>query len=212
MHITDKALSEYLQKYYKNQILISEGEIVGFPALLQNNYGGANDCTLTCITAILYYISNKNHRTVDIYNHVEEVANKNLYKPNTGTVSAAIRTIFNQSARRYTEKTSCCKYTKGVGFNYNFFKKEIDNKNPVILSMRTDGFGYYKNHSVTVIGYKEYNGAKLLKIYDNWTLLPSYIDYNKLGTISTAHCLCSKSYPFLDFLWDIIISLFGLKK
>ena len=213
MHITDKNLGEYIQSEYGTQTLKSSNEIEGFKPLLQKNYGGPNDCTLTSITAILNHITHHKNTVTVIYNHVEAVAQNNFYEiDGRGTWYGAIRTIFNESAKKYTNKTSCVKYGKGVGYDYDWLKKEIDEGNPIVLSICSDGLDYYKNHSITIVGYNEYDDAKILKIYDNWYSTPSYLDYSKLSTMSSAHCLCSKSYPFLDWLWNLITSLFGKKQ
>jgi hypothetical protein len=183
-----------------------------FLPLLQEKFGGDNDCSLVCITAIILHCTKHEYPVMEIYKHVESIAKENFYNENRGTMAAAIRTIFNKSAKKYLNKTSCVKYTKGVGYDFDFIKKEIDNGNPIILSLNSDGLDFYKNHSVTIIGYKEYDDAKILKIYDNWYANPSYLDYDKISLVSSVHCLCSKSYPLLDFLWKIIVSIFGHKK
>ena len=51
--------------------------------------------------------------------------------------------------------------------------------------MLNDGRKYYKNHTVTVIGYKKYKKAKILIVADNWHKEVCYIDYNKLSFISS---------------------------
>lgn len=213
MHITDQNLDSYLRSRYGVQSLRKKKEIARFRPLLQKNYGGPNDCTLTCITAILNFITNYRNSPKLIYNYVEKIAQDNLYEiDGNGTWPVAIRTIFNQAAKKYTNKTSCVNYGKGVGYNYEEIKKEIDKGHPIILSMFSDGLGYYDNHSVTIVGYNEYDKAKMLKIFDNWTEKPSYIDYNKLSVISSINCLCSKNYPVLDLAWKAAVSLLGKKK
>jgi hypothetical protein len=103
-------------------------------------------------------------------------------------------------------------YGKGIGYDYDYIKKEIDEGNPIVLSMHSDGLDGYKNHSVTIVGYKDYGNAKMIQIYDNWYSSHSYLDYDKLSTISSTHCLCSKSYPILDWLWKLLVSIFGKKR
>ena len=213
MRITGENIKDYIQSEYGAQVLKKENSIKGFKPLLQKNYGGPNDCTLTSITAVLNHITNYKNTVQLIYNHVEAIAQNNFYEiDGNGTWSPAIRTIFNESAKKYTKRTSCVNYGKGIGYDYDYIKKEIDEGNPIVLSMHSDGLDGYKNHSVTIVGYKDYGDAKMIQIYDNWYSSHSYIDYDKLSTISSTHCLSSKSYPILDWLWKLLVSIFGKKQ
>ena len=215
MHITDKNLMKYLSDNYGEGFLVSEAHIAKVVPLLQKNYGGQNDCTLTSITSIISYIVNNKVWITTLYQEVEDIAEKYFYKEDRGTMYAAIRSIFNESVKKYSNKTSCAKFGKGTGYNFEYIKSKIDEKMPLILSMTNDGMDYYKNHSVTIVGYAIYkiNGknVNLLKIYDNWTTEVSYVDYNKLSPISSIHCLRNKEHKFLDFIWFIILKLFGGK-
>lgn len=59
----------------------------------------------------------------------------------------------------------------------------------MILSVLNDGRNYYKNHSVTIIGYNivktQNRKLNMILIYDNWSTEISYVDYNKLNIISS---------------------------
>jgi len=55
----------------------------------------------------------------------------------------------------------------------------------MLLNMLNDGTGYYKGHTVLIIGYLELKNDFLLIVLDNWNKDISYIDYNKLSTISS---------------------------
>ena len=48
-----------------------------------------------------------------------------------------------------------------------------------------DGRGYYKDHSVTIIGAEEYEQGRFLLVLDNWHETVSLIDYDKLWIISS---------------------------
>jgi hypothetical protein len=82
-------------------------------------------------------------------------------------------------------------YMKNIGFKFETIKSEIHKNNPLILSVLKDGNDYYKNHSITIIGYELYriNGQliPMLVIYDNWYSSISYVDYNKMSTIASIH-------------------------
>ena len=76
------------------------------------------------------------------------------------------------------------RYLKGVGYNWNIIKNNIQNNIPMILSLWNDGRNYYKNHSVIIVGFNEFKTKKILTVYDNWHETLSYIDYDKLSIIS----------------------------
>ena len=152
--------------------------------MLQKNFGGSYDCSLTSITALGLFKNNYNQNADDIYSKVEKIAKKYFYSAEKfGTIPIFIKNIINNAFN----VNSKSKYIKGVGFNWELIKKNIDNKNPMILSISNDGRNYYTNHSVTIVGYREYSptNAKILVIYDNWSNVRSCIDYNKLSCISS---------------------------
>ena len=154
--------------------------------LLQDNYAGRNDCTITSLTALgLYHELHENAAL--LHKDVSEVAKKYFYDPNKmGTLPFFIKNIFDKFLG---DRKSHSRYLKGIGFNWNTIKNEINKNNPIILSMLNDGRGYYKSHSVVIVGYKEYNSTQMLMIYDNWHLNISYIDYKKLNCISCINYL-----------------------
>jgi hypothetical protein len=121
-----------------------------------------------------------------IYDEVERIAKKYGYRPNFGTMSIVMRTIFNLVLKsfRINKKTSS-RYLKNVGYCYRFIRENINANKPVMLNLWKDGRQYYKNHTVLIIGYREVGNYKLLAIYDNWYKSISYIDYDKLSTISS---------------------------
>ena len=154
--------------------------ITGFIPLLQKDYGKPYDCTLTCITAIL----SRGKNVEETYEKVEKVAEKHFYDgDNYGTIPIFIKSIIDEVAKVNSKRG----YGKGIGYNWETIKTIIRTNKPIILSMQNDGRNYYKNHSVTIIGFREYNGGelKLLVIYDNWKKSVSYVDYDKLNVISS---------------------------
>jgi len=159
--------------------------------LLQKDYGGANDCTLTSITAIIHYLSENQIDIQTIYNFVEQFGKKYGYASNRGTPGIAITKIFQTSLAKFKMPRAYGKFVKGIGYNFSHIKAEINKGNPIILSMYSDGQDYYANHSVTIIGYKiavvKGKEVPIITIYDNWYKAISYIDYNKLSRISSIH-------------------------
>ncbi len=154
--------------------------------LLQNDYGEANDCTLTSLTTLLYW-RYPAYTPNQIYNIVEQVASKYGYKGYKGTNPLFIKTICNISCKQMQLPCSFgSKYGKGIGYTFDFIKRQIIyHNNPVILNLWKDGNNFYHNHTVLVIGFCETKNKKLLAIYDNWYTSISYIDYDKLNLISS---------------------------
>ena len=188
-HLTEKNIEQYIKdEYGSNALLTKNVHVKNFLPLLQKDYGGLNDCTLTCMTAIIHHITNRNNNVADIYNNVEKIAKKYFYVDNLGTPYLTIRTIFNKVLSKYCSKTI---NTKCGNNDLITIKNQIDKGNPMILSLFDDGLNYYKKHSVTVFGYKTYSiegkEKTVLKIYDNWTRDISYLDYDKISSLSVLH-------------------------
>ena len=147
--------------------------------MLQADYGEDYDCSITCITAML-----SNGNPDETYKKVEEIAKKYFYNGKTiGTIPFFIKAILDEAANVNSKRG----YGKNIGFTWSKIKSLIAMDKPIILSMLNDGRNYYRNHSVTIVGYNEYNNGKvrLLAVYDNWRKTISYIDYSKLCTISS---------------------------
>ena len=140
--IDDKNLNTYLKTEYGCFIPTAKKVITGITPLLQKNYGGASDCTLTSITTVGYW---KFGGQIDkIYTEVEREALKWCYNPNSyGTIPIFIRKIINNTFK-VNSKSS---YLKDIGFNWKKIKTLIDNKQPIIMSINNDGRNYYTNHT-----------------------------------------------------------------
>lgn len=183
--IDEKTLSSYLLKEYGTFIPTTKKVITGITPLLQKNYGGKSDCTLTSITTIGYW--KKGGRPEIMYSRVETEALKWAYNPDSyGTVPFFIKKIINNVFKVKSKSA----YLKDTGFNWKKIKQLIDNKQPIILNMSNDGRNYYQNHTVTVIGYMESGAkAKMLIIFDNWHETISYVDYNKMNRFCSVNYL-----------------------
>lgn len=168
---------------------INQKYISNITALLQNNYGGENDCTLTSITTIIKYFKS-NLYVNEIYNIVEQIAKKYFYDEKNGTFPLWINSILQKSLNTFNIKQKAhSAYLKNICYNFNKIKNIINTNMPILLNMNNDGRDFYKNHTVLIIGYYEINNVKMLAIYDNWYNQISYIDYNKLSIISSINYL-----------------------
>lgn len=179
--ITNTNLSAYL-----NSNICYKNIINHITPLLQNDYGDANDCTLTSITTIIHFLAPRLNVQV-IYNQVEQIAQKFGYKGTSGTSPLVIRTIYQKALNSfqlfYNAKS---KYLKGIGFTWDFIKNRIGSTGlPIILNLNKDGRNYYSNHTVLIIGVVQTDKKKMLAIFDNWFNTVSYIDYDKLSLIAS---------------------------
>ena len=192
MRISEYNINLYLKNTYgSTPTLKQQKKLDGFKHLLQRDYGEANDCTLTSITAIVYFLSSGKHTVRDIYNYVEKIAKKYLYKGTRGTPFITIRKIFHEVLKHYGLPKAYVKFAKEIGYKFKHITAEINKGNPLVLSMVDDGNDYYENHSVTIIGYAIYQvGGKqvrMLAIADNWDKSVCYVDYEKLSAVSSIH-------------------------
>ena len=167
--------------------------ILKFTPLLQEDYGGSKDCTLTSITAIIFHLLDERVEVQDIYDVVEEKAKKYRYSGDKGTSPMFISRIMNESFEHFkiSYKAKSAYLKNLLKFNYDFIKKEIQAGRPVVLNIFSDGRGCYTNHSVTIVGYAiTISDEKYLVVYDNWYKSTAYVDYSKLCNISSINYLC----------------------
>lgn len=167
-----------LRKEYPNLGQQTANKVLFMRALLQRDYGLAQDCTLTCMACIW---------GEEYYDEIEKIAEKYGYDGNrSGTNPLTVQRIMTVFMKAHGLKGyACSAYGKGVGWNFNTVKKWIDKSTQLILNMWKDGRGYYNNHSVTIIGYRTYEHGQFLLVYDNWNKAVSMIDYKKLYIISS---------------------------
>lgn len=195
MRIDQKNLKDYLKKTYGGNPVRQHQRILdNFTPLLQKNYGGESDCTLTSMTAIVNFLSKGKHQVQDIYNCVEKYALKYFYTSDNGTPTITTRKIFEEVSKVYKLSKPIVKYGKELGYVFSDIQQQIAAyNNPVILSMTSDGKDYYKNHSVTAVGFEIWKTGnkeiRMIAIYDNWYSSISYIDYDKLSLVSSIHYL-----------------------
>ena len=189
-------VKENIQQYIKDEynadrITISK-EIKDIEPLLQANYGGDNDCTLTSITTIIHS-KVKDEPIENIYNTVEKIAKKHGYTSGYGTFSFTVKSIYEKALKEYgLAKSTKWKIIKNIGIKIKDLIWALNDNTPIILNFLSDGRKYQGNHTVLIIGYdiikvnnKDYY---LLKLYDNWNNVITYMDWQKLSYI------CSVNY------------------
>lgn len=181
-------LEQYIVDTYGNNYnyFFRYGEhLLNIKPLIQDEYGEENDCTLVSILTIL------NHRIYNLdlnywYSIIERVAKRYFYTGKNGTLPFFINSIMK---RVTPECNPHVRYLKNIGFNFNTIRRQLDQGNPVIISMMNDGRNVYKNHSIVVIGYNVYKidnrNIRMLAVYDNWSREVRYIDYERLSMISS---------------------------
>lgn len=162
-------------------------QIQSFVPFLQKSFGN-NNCTLTSIMTILYNLFNRKYKSKIIYDVVERNAIKYGYNSKSwGSIPLFTNLVINKSYQDITNKSikSKVKYFKGIGYNFNTIKEQIDNNNPIILSVNKAG--KYTNHTVVIIGYNEETNELL--IHDNWRILIQKIKYDDISFISSINYL-----------------------
>ena len=164
---------------------IIEDKTLQIRGFLQQKYGGEGDCTLTSIlTIVKYYKPELNEN--EIYDYIEKIAKKYLYREQWGTFAIFNKIIIKEVFEYFKiNKKVTIKYFKEIGFNKDTIINELKQKHPIILSLTNDGRNYYRNHTITIIGYRIYkndnNKQKILfKIYDNWYYDFAFLDYEIL--------------------------------
>lgn len=192
-----KRVEEFLRKEYFPDADIRTIEVyrLNMRSLVQSDYGKSEDCTLTSITSLIDYYTKHKYEVQEIYDAVEKIALKYGYNGDTyGTINITIKKILGEAYKKFgLKQTAKEKLFKNLGYTYDFIKSRLIMSMPMILSMWNDGRSYYKNHSVTVVGYRifqlEKDGKSIkcptLMIYDNWAKTTSYLDFTQLGVISS---------------------------
>jgi hypothetical protein len=166
----------------------------------QDDYGNNEDildCSITSISSLIefciFYGYNKKNKEdfQDIYNKIKEYAKeKFIYTTKSGTKTIFINTILKNFNKHYNlNLKSFQKSIKGIGYNFSTIKSVIDTGKPVILSVSSANYGYYKSHTILIRGYIIYKinnkNITLLIINDNWSSGMRFIDYDTISCISS---------------------------
>lgn len=172
------------KRLWKNTLAAEYGQgelaeyITDAKCLLQKNYGEDYDCTLTSIAAIF---------GEEQYAIIESIAKKHSYDgKKNGTNPFKVKAIMQGVMDSIGIKGKCySRYGKGVAFNWYTIGNLLKRGHHVVLNIYQDGRGYYRNHSVLIVGLACYGGHRLLAVYDNWNEGISYVDYDKLCMIAS---------------------------
>ena len=80
MRLSDSNLKSYIAQNYPGATYVCAKTYYHRPYLLQKNFGGLNDCTLTSITyCISKYYPNKKNIYVCLYNNIFDIQQLLLY-------------------------------------------------------------------------------------------------------------------------------------
>ena len=172
-----KRLSQYTLEAEYGPGTLSEYTFGG-KCLLQKDYGEEYDCTLTSIAAIF----GEEHYAL-IEGHAKKCGYDGKKRGTNPFMVASImeRTMKSLGLRGVVHS----RYGKGIGFTWRCLENLLRKGHRVVLNISTDGRGYYKNHSVLVIGIAKYGSHRLLAVYDNWNYGVSYVDFDKLCMVSS---------------------------
>ena len=182
-----------IKQYLNIKDMIQLKTVNDISPLLQKNYGGDNDCTLTSITCVIKWLSKKTIATKTIYDEVELIGKKYGYTSEEGTFPLVIPKIYQKSLNFFKiNKKISTGYFKNIGVKYQQIKQSIDQQNPVLLNIRNDGRNYYKDHTVLIIGYVILKNKHILCVYDNWYSDIAFLDFDKLSPICSAIFLHNK--------------------
>ena len=192
--LTDKNIQNYILSSYFNYDNISLKSVnqLAIQPFAQHHF--EENGIITSIAMCVYHYCSRSYDISVIYNAVESIAKKYHNNP-------LFTKIIYEEALDYFKiphKKIKSKYINHIGFNYNTIKQQINQQNPVILYLFTDNRGYYKSHTLTIVGYIEFNlfdnfarsiinqnkVKRMLLVYDTWTEETSYLDSDIISPIS----------------------------
>ena len=193
----------YLREHYGSEPALVREKILPLDAdtnLQMSGRRGAENCSVAAVARVTEFWCNRQeikfpHYLADTYQVAEILAaTKYNYSAKKGLGQLKIKPLLHEVAHRYGINLDC-----SLHFLWNYKKHiegEIDAEKPVILNI---ALGYYRNHSVTVAGYRVYDcGGRtvtMLCVIDGWNEGPRYIDlrefrrfpgFKGISSVSTA--------------------------
>ena len=203
--LTDENIQNYILSSHLNYddvSLKSVNKIAIYPLLKEEFEQDQKNGVLFSIISCVYYYCLQHYDKNVIFNATKSLMNHYFYNPDEEKLLFFFIGIFYRRILKYfqIEKKVKSKYFKLLGFNFNTIKEQIDNKNPVIMYLASDGRNFYKHDAVTVIGYAQFNllnsylyplvtknrTKNMLLVYDHLSKKISYLDYD---TISLFSCI-----------------------
>ena len=175
----------YLSSRYGSYTCNSSKVLPNFTGYLTSSFSGDNDCSLVAIATAAKWLrtrakyNNIPYSIQDIYSDVYAVALNNGYTEAGGTNYLKIPTIVERVFKKWGYNISS--YNR-IWSLFEVCKQHLNElNNPLLFSIAS---GYYGNHTVTVMGYYEYDVASFLAVKDGWVTATRYIHYEELGLIT----------------------------
>ena len=203
--LNDKNIGNYILSSELNigEVEIKEVKELNVQPFLQKDFTELEqDCVFTSIVTCVHYFYPE-VAPQDIYNVAVAIYQREFpsFQKIEGVVPFVIKHVYSEvykffKLHYYSIKS---RYVNRIGFNYNTIKQQIDQGIPVIVSMYNDGRQFYKNHTVTAIGYmgfqmdnldpfmehiKPKKERNVLMVYDNWSTEIRYVDLKEVSSIS----------------------------
>jgi hypothetical protein len=190
-YAVDSGVYNYVNARYGTGYSLQTSKVVssaGSALLMSSFTNNSNHCVITALTYVFDYHRRNNGKTAipsniqTLFNDIKTVATANGYTPTGGTPPTKIDNIIKDVWTKYGYSgTGSSVYV----FSESTFKTEIDNNRPALLNI---SFGYYGNHTVTMIGYLVYSKSTFLgsterffmRVNDGWTTSVRYIDYDAI--------------------------------
>ena len=172
------SLEDELKGSFENILLLEENILDLDDFTMASLAKTQKHCSLTSITRVLNYYLKED--PAKIYKTVEKIGLRSFYHPRIGTIPIGISFILNRSFKKFSLRLKA----RGIYFwdFYKDIKSNIDKKNPLILNILR---GFYRKHTVTILGYRVYLLDNQLHYYliihDGWNRSPRYIDYNQFA-------------------------------
>ncbi len=194
--IVKGSVAEYLQKNYgvSGAVCVKEKLLTGAKPLLQEDYGVNNCCSITSITAVLNdsgFAKSQSPIAKDTFDKVYKNA-RLFFFGRRGTNPFMIKPIFDRTLKTYGQRGHTgFAAVKGIGVRFNAIEKRIDSGTPLVFSLLWDGNGFYKDHTMLIVGVAVYraNGKhyRFLLLHDNWAKTVSYLDYDRLPPVCSVN-------------------------
>lgn len=170
--------------------VVSSKVLSGVGSVKCTSLGGNNNCTLTALYNIMKYYRLRGYKKIpsdntQLYSVIKKSATNVGYTKKKGLPVTKNNNFVKQTWQKGFG------YKSGSGNNnymwsYSTLKKQIDGGNPCMFSIAN---GYYYNHTVAVVGYKEYKNLRtgkkytFLVVYDGWSTKTRYIAMENTGAL-----------------------------
>lgn len=193
--LTRNAINEYLLRKFneKPYKLIDSSSIFGFiNSIYKDNDKSINvDSYLFSMAQLLHQYTKR--PVSHIYTFLNTQLNNLPLTNKTNNLQKITKTLLDIGLANYgSKRETTFRQFREEGFSYDYLKKLIKDRRPVMLTLLGDGRDYYSRHSVVVVGYVHYQcndgkEGKLLKVADGIMendMAYGYIDYDLIDRVS----------------------------